>query len=176
MSRKRKKFSLLPSFLSSWLFFFAGCFPFVFHSLLSCRGNLTMRNWWPKSVIIDPNDGNIIFGVICWLISDRSSFTSCFTCPSFTSHTRSAPKQTGNERWIIQFSDQYLNFQLTWFRRYQKRRCQHDDRVRVSVMKNNGAEKMTLKSLPHSYPLIKTQSNDVAGSTCYRHQAIFVCL
>lgn len=63
----------------------------IFHSFLSWRGNLTMRNWWPKSVIIDPKDGNIIFGVICWLISDRSSFTSCFTCPSLTSQTSSAP-------------------------------------------------------------------------------------
>lgn len=69
---------------------------FSFHSFLSWRGNLTMRSWCPKSVIIDPNDGNMIFGVICWLISERSSFTSCFTQPSFTSHTSRAPVTNGN--------------------------------------------------------------------------------
>lgn len=68
----------------------------VFHSFLSWSGNLTMRSWCPKSVIIDPNDGNMIFGVICWLISERSSFTSCFTWPSFTSQTRRAPVTDGN--------------------------------------------------------------------------------
>lgn len=44
------------------------------------------------------------------------------------------------------------------------------------MVEDDGAQQMTLKPLPHSYPLVETQRDDVTGRTRYRHQAVVVRL
>jgi hypothetical protein len=43
-------------------------------------------------------------------------------------------------------------------------------------MEDDGAQQMTLESLPDPYPLVQSQRDDVAWRARYRHQAIVVCL